>query len=350
MSAPVLVIADLIADLSMHIPAFPIQATDLTAVSYLQLGPGGACNTAIMAARLGLPVMCLGELGYDAFGEAVLEGLQGEGIDCSHLIVSTAVRTPVAGVIVDRGGEPAYLGYRGELRLAALPEAWRDEIRAARALFADGWAETEGVVTLVREAFRVAASAGVPTFFDPGPGNPSIDNEWHKEVAGLAHVVLANAREAMRLTGAADPLAAGQALVAGGARLAVVKRDVAGALLITRDTFEIAPGYPVPAVDATGAGDSLAAGVIFGYLNGLPLSALGTLANAIGAAKVQKRGTGLNVPTKAEVRVVLKRFGEDAAILEPAGEQAPGAAPADAAQGGPAAQSRGAHFLDATAD
>ena len=55
-------------------------------------------------------MLCLGELGYDAFGEAVLEGLQSEGIDCGHVVVSPAVRTPVAGVIVDGGGEPAYLG------------------------------------------------------------------------------------------------------------------------------------------------------------------------------------------------------------------------------------------------
>lgn len=317
MPAPVVVIADLIADLAMHIPAFPVQATDLTGVTYLQLGPGGACNTAIMAARLGLPVMCLGELGYDAFGEAVLEGLQSEGIDCGQIVVSPAVRTPVAGVIVDGRGEPAYLGYRGELRIRSLSAGWREEIRGACALFADGWAENEGIGSLVLEAFQEAAAGGVPAFFDPGPGNPAVDNDWHKEVVRLAQVVLANEKEAIRLTGAADALSAGQAFIASGVRLAVVKRDVAGCLLVTKDQFEIAPGYPVPVVDATGAGDSLAAGVIFGHLNGLSLANLGVLANAIGAAKVQKRGTGLNVPTRAEVQAVLVRFGEDGAILNP---------------------------------
>ena len=315
MPAPVIVIADLIADLAMHIPAFPVRATDLTPVTYLQLGPGGACNTAIMAARLGLPVMCLGELGYDAFGEAVLEGLQGEGIDCGHVTVSPAVRTPVAGVIVDGRGEPAYLGYRGELRIRSLSQPWREEIRGACALFADGWAENEGIANLVLEAFREAAAAGIPTFFDPGPGNPAIDNSWHKEVVQLAQVVLANEREAVGLTGAADALTAGQALIASGVKLAVVKRDVAGCLLVTKDRFELAPGYPVPVVDATGAGDSLAAGIIFGHLNDLSLPSLGVLANAIGAAKVQKRGTGLNVPTRVEIQAVLQRFGEDGEIL-----------------------------------
>ncbi len=132
MSAPVIVIADLIADLSMHIPRSRSGPPTSRPSTTFSSARAGACNTAIMAARLGLPVTCLGELGYDAFGEAVLEDFQGEGIDCSHLIVSTAVRTPVAGVIVDAAGEPAYLGYRGELRLTALPEAWRDEIAAAR--------------------------------------------------------------------------------------------------------------------------------------------------------------------------------------------------------------------------
>ena len=162
--------------------------------------------------------MCLGELGYDTFGEAVLGGLQSEGIDCGQIVVSPSVRTPVAGVVVDSAGEPAYLGYRGELRLSALPESWRKEIRGACAIFADGWAETEGVIALVLDAFREAAAAGVPTFFDPGPGNPSLDNEWHKEVAGLSHVVLANEKEAMRLTGARDALSAGPGAGCGARR------------------------------------------------------------------------------------------------------------------------------------
>jgi ribokinase len=330
MAGPVIVVSDLIADLAMHIPAFPISAADLARVTYLSLGPGGACNTAIMAARLGLPVACLGEVGYDAFGEAVLEGLQQEGIDVAGVVVSPGVSTPVASVIVDAAAEPAYLGYPGNLRLAGLPDAWRSVIRSGAAVFADGWAENEGVVAIVLEAFRVAKAASVPLFFDPGPGNPALDNTWHKEAARLATVVLANEKEAIRLTGQRDALAAGQALVgtvpggtvpggsvpAGdGPKLAVVKRDVAGCLLISDAKFEIAAGYPVPAVDATGAGDSLAAGIIYGYLKGLPLPSLGVLANAVGAAKVQKRGTGLNVPTRQEVAAVLARFGEDVGIL-----------------------------------
>ena len=79
-------------------------------------------------------------------------------------------------------------------------------------------------------------------------------------------------------------------MVTGGAALAVIKRGAA---------------------------------VIFGYLAGLALPDLGRVANATGAAKVQKRGAGQNMPTRAEVRAVLARFGEDVAVLE-AGDRGQG--------------------------
>ncbi len=307
---PVIVLCDLIADLALHIEAFPVVATDLQKLTYIEVGPGGACNTAIMVRRFGRPVACLGEVGNDQFGEAVLRGLRTERVDVSGVVVDPEVRTPVAGVLVDPRAEPAYLGYPGTLRLSAAPEAWHPVLASARALFADGWAEHPGVAALILEAFRSARQAGIPVFFDPGPGNPALDNSWHLDAARLATVVLANEAEAERLTGQADPTAAAQALLAEGAWLAVVKRGAAGCLLAMKREMIAAPAYPVTVVDATGAGDSVAGAMIYGYLAGLTLVELGTLANATGAAKVQKRGTGHNVPTRDEVAAVLARFGE----------------------------------------
>lgn len=311
---PVVVLCDLIADLALHIESFPVVATDLQKLSYIEVGPGGACNTAIMVRRFGLPVACLGEVGGDRFGEAVLRGLRAERVDVSGIVVDPDVRTPVAGVLVDPRAEPAYLGYPGTLRLAAAPEVWLSVLRSARAVFADGWAEHAGVAALILEAFAVARAAGVPVFFDPGPGNPALDNAWHRQAASLATGVLANEGEAERLTGYADPVAAARALLALGVRLAVVKRGAAGCVLATAEETVLAPAYPVQVIDATGAGDSLAGAVIYSYLAGLPLPVLGKLANATGAAKVQKRGTGQHVPTRDEVAAVLARFDEEKVI------------------------------------
>ncbi len=315
----ILILGDLIADFSLRISIFPVQAGDLKRADYLEVGPGGAANVAIAAVRLGLEVGCLGEVGEDPFGEIVREGLDQENVDTSGIMVREDVETPVAGVIVDSSAEPAYLGYRGTLRLTSLPQVWAERISACQGLFADGWADHAAVGGLILEGFQAAHSAGVPTFFDPGPGNPEFDREWHSDAVEVSTVLLANESEANRLTGLSDPLNSALALLDRGPDLVVIKRGVAGCVLLTRDQVQIAPGLPVEVKDATGAGDSLAAAVIYGYLNQLPLETLGTLANATGAAKVRKLGTGRNVPTKAEIEAVLERFGHNPGELFPPG-------------------------------
>lgn len=304
------VLGDLLADYSMRLPLLCIEPQDLHRVSYLTLGPGGAGNVAITAAHLGLDVHCLGEVGQDRFGQIVRTGLAAEGVNTNHLLAAAETRTPVATVLVDERGEPAYLGYPGHLTLTELPDDWRAPIAAACAHYSDGWAEHEGVVELVLAGFEAAVAAGVPIFFDPGPGNPGVDNDWHRSAAQMATVLLATEAEAGRMSGLSDPVASARALLTGKEQLVIVKRGAAGCMLVTASKLEIVPGFPVEAVDATGAGDSFAAAAIYGYLNDLPLQALGTLANATGAAKVQKLGTGHSMPAAAEVVAVLERFGE----------------------------------------
>ena len=306
------VLGDLIADFNLRIPAFPVQAGALIRADYLSLGPGGASNVAIMASRLGLPVACLGELGDDRFGELVVEGLNQEGIDTSLIRRTETSETPVAAVVVDSQGEPAYLGYRGNLTIDHLLPAWQQAIESSEAFFADGWEDQPHEHKVILAGLEAARHAQVPSFFDPGPGNPDFDLAWHAEAARLATVVLATENEASRMTDLPDPLASAKALLQAGPSLVVIKRGVAGCLLLTAEATEIAPGLPVEVRDATGAGDSLGAAVIFGWLRGLDLVHLGALANAAGAAKVRKLGTGHNVPTRQEIQAMLDQFEPEA--------------------------------------
>jgi sugar/nucleoside kinase (ribokinase family) len=305
----IVVLGDLIADLAFRIPSFPITATQCQRVEHLALGPGGAANVAILAARLGLSVASLGEVGDDRFGEIVLEGLKAEGIDISGVVVTRGGETPVAGVIVDRAGEPAYLGYPGRPSIRSLPADWRDRLTSAQAVFTDGWVDDDGIPGLILEGMGLAAGAGVPCFFDPGPGNSLHDLAWHREAVSRARVVLANEAEALRLGGLADPVASARGMLRRGPEMVVLKRGAAGCILLRGDEMQVSPGFPVESRDATGAGDSLDAAVIYGFIQGLGLEEMGLLANAAGAAKVMKLGTGRNLPTRAEVQAVLDRFG-----------------------------------------
>lgn len=307
----IIVLGDLIADLVLHIQQFPVNAEDLKRIEYIDLGPGGASNVAIAAARLGLSVGCLGEVGDDRYGEIVIEGLEQEGIDVTGVVKTTGASTPLAGVLVDASGEPAYLGYRGTLAISSLQPEWGSRIRHAEALFVDGWADHAGVESIALDGLREAQQRGIPCFFDPGPGNDEFDLTWHAKAASLATVLLLNEAEAARLSGDPDPRKAATDLLAMGPEMVIVKRGGAGSLVWNEEQQLELPGFSVEVVDTTGAGDSFNAAVIYSNLGGLGPDRTGVLANAAGAAKVQKRGTGLNVPTQDEVRRVLEQGGYD---------------------------------------
>lgn len=312
------VLGDLIADISMRLPSFPVQARDIHRLSYLEVGPGGACNVAIMAARYGVDVGVLGEVGDDGFGLVVREGLKREGVVVDDLLVTPGAETPVAGVVVDQAGEPAYLGHPGSLQVNQFMERWTPPIQQAEALFADGWAEHEYVPAMLLKGFAIAKAAGVPVYFDPGPGNPDVDNSWWAQAIELASVVLLNRTEARRITGLGEEEDVVAQLMELGAELVVLKRGAEGLLLARGSERELVEGFKVTARDATGAGDSLAGAVLYGMQRGLALRELGILANATGAAKVQKLGTGHNMPTMEEIALVLENNQHDPAKLMPA--------------------------------
>jgi sugar/nucleoside kinase (ribokinase family) len=229
--------------------------------------------------------------------------------------VTLSGRTPVAGVLTDALGEPAYLGFPGQLTLAHLVPAWRDAIRRAEALFADGWIDAGSGADLVLEGLLAARAADVPTFFDPGPGNPRHPADWRRLAAELATVVLGTESQIAALYDGLEAREVAGRLLAANARLVVIKRGAQGSLLLQPNRSLEAPAFPVQLVDATGAGDSLDAAVLFGVLCGLELADLADLGNAAGAAKVGKWGTGHNLPTLAEIRKVLTDNGRTASYL-----------------------------------
>ena len=85
-------------------------------------------------------------------------------------------------------------------------------------------------------------------------------------VMGMVDVVTLNAEEVRLLAGDTNTLAAARKVLEIGPRAVIVKKGEHGALLLSEDTYFVAPAYPLEIVkDPTGAGDSFAGGFL-GYL------------------------------------------------------------------------------------
>ncbi len=226
---------------------------------------GSPANIAITAARLGARVALAGGVGDDAWGDWVRERLQDEGVDTALLDIDRGAPTAVAFVTVDDGGEPSFLIHAGAA--GAAMEAVADRLPAAVA-GADALVLSTG--TLVGEAEREvtlaahaqALEADIPVLFDPNlrPGrweNPTRAVSVARGLVKGAFLVKANRSEATALTGERDPVAAAQALLAGGARHVVVTCGADGAILRGGGLRLDVPGVSARVLDTTGAGDAV---------------------------------------------------------------------------------------------
>jgi sugar/nucleoside kinase (ribokinase family) len=304
MSFTILTVGDLVADVVVALPQLPLAVGQYQEARFVRLEPGGAGNFLIAGARLGMRMISVGALGDDAFGHDVSATLAREGVDMELVAQLAGTSTTAVIVLNDDQGQTVMTGaYSEGLALTFLPE-WEAALRGADAVFAFGY-------TIREERMREAALAclehgraiGRPVFFDPGPEFHLLDAAARSRVLACADVLLLTEAE-VALTGAAGP----RELLERGARLVAVKRGAAGCQIWTAERCVDAPGFPVVARDVAGAGDCFAAAFVYGYLQGWSLERTAATANAMGAAMVQKRGTGRQAPTADELRAVLATY------------------------------------------
>ncbi len=206
-------------------------------------------------------------------------------------------------------GRHVFLGKYGVGPELAYPENWAGKIGNADAVFLSGYTLQESRLTAAcLRALEAAREVGVPVFFDPGPEMARAGSDLREQVLALSQVILMTEEEIPLMTGGPGGLEAVPGLLSMGAELACVKRGRDGCVLFRGGERVEHPGYPVEVRDTAAAGDSFDAALIYAYLHGWQMADMAAFANAMGAAKVRKAGSGSQVPTAAEVQAVLDQY------------------------------------------
>jgi sugar/nucleoside kinase (ribokinase family) len=224
------------------------------AVATTRSGAGGqAANVAAWAVALGASARCVAKRSDDSAGALVAAELEARGVE---LVGPADGRTGVVVSLVGPDGERTMASDRGAapaLTADQLDEGWF----ACDCLHISGYALLASPIDgAALRASELARSAGARVSVDLsawtrirafGPGR------FRERLETLApDVIFANEAE-WEMVGAAYGLAP----------TAVVKRGVRGILVLGEERVELpAPGVDV--VDATGAGDALAAGFLVG--------------------------------------------------------------------------------------
>jgi ribokinase len=293
-----LVIGDLNADLVLRggeiEPTFG-QREQFVDHAELVLGGSGGIFAA-GAAKLGLETAIVACVGRDALGTAMLEAVQGAGVDTSAVIRSADGATGIS-VALARPGDRAILTAAGALARLRAEDVPPELLARARHVHVTSPFLQDGL----RPGLRALADAARSSSLDPG-WDPRED--WSLALDGF-DVLLPNAEEALRLAGRTDGdvEAAAHALAARGPAV-VVKLGAAGALAIAGGEVVRVAGTAVEPVDSTGAGDSFDAGFLAARLNGEGLAEALALGCACGALSTRRAGGTAGQPTLEEARAL----------------------------------------------
>lgn len=295
-------IGDLVADVTLGIPALPVQAAQDQMIDHMALEPGGAGNFLIMGSRLGLKMVALGVVGGDeSFGAAVLNMLRYESVDVHLVHRQIGGGTTVVFVLADKHGQHVFLGQHGRGEVIPFSGEWKQAILKADAVI--GWGYTtkeERIADAHLAGLRFAKENARPVFFDPGPYMQDASEAYWKDILAASQGLLLTEEEMPAFVG-------GEAaeLLKFGPQMVCVKRGAQGCILYTPQETVEHGGFKVPLRDTTAAGDAFAAGFIHAFLQKkTPLETI-IFANAVGAAKVQKFGSGRQVPSEDEVMQIL---------------------------------------------
>lgn len=259
---------------------------------------GGPVSTALVTlARLGIDCGYIGCLGDDDLGDNCVRGLLTENVDITRLRVQAGARSRVTVVLVHAAtGRRSFMSHDGNTGLLHLDEEDRRYLTGARFLHLDGH-QIEAAIQAARW-MRTAGGTVVLDAYRPRPGL--------EDLIPLVDVLIANESFPTVYTGRPDLAGAAKVLLACGPRLVVATLSERGCVCFTHDSQVQVPGFSVPVVDTTGAGDAFHGAFIYGLLQGWDTVRVALFSNAVGAINCTALGGRTALPSRAQVDEFLR--------------------------------------------
>jgi sugar/nucleoside kinase (ribokinase family) len=272
------------------------------AVSGVTLTAGGSgMITATGLADLGLRAGICGMAGDDPFGRFMLDHCIRHGIDTTGIVIDLGEQTG-ASVLLSTSADRAILTHLGAMAHFSLEQVRMDVPARARHLHLSSHFLQRALQPDVPDLLARAHAMGLTTSADTGH-----DPEERWQVQGLLEqldVFLPNEVEALAISGA-HTVEGALGWLAARVPTAVVKCGAAGAWAAQGEARIFMPGFPVQAIDPTGAGDAFDAGFLKRWLNQADLAACVQYANACGALTAAHIG-GTGAIDEARVEALLR--------------------------------------------
>lgn len=338
---------------------------------------GGASNTAVSFARLGLKSAFVGKVGKnDDAGMRVIRELESEGVDVRHAKYSGTYSTGYSVILVSYEGDRTVLTFRGANN--SLDESDIDPSVFGETL----WLYMSGLsgrsAEMATALARRASEAGVKLAFNPGSSQLKTKVKGLRDILAVTEILVVNRQEAEAVTGieasrqfvdtqacnlcgkcvdacpsgifqkgtdsilvrnadlclrcgrcarscpkdavVAEPWtynlrAIFAALLEAGAKTVAITDGRTGSQACDGTTLYMSPAYTAPTVDTLGAGDAFGSAFVTGMIKGAGIARSLQMGAANGSSVVRYFGAKPGLLTLDEIDEFMSEKASDEAYF-----------------------------------
>ena len=260
----------------------------------LIVSPGGkGANQAVAAARLGEEVYMVGCVGRDAYGSLMLDALKKSGVKTDYVSVLDGVDTGTAHIILAEGDNSIIVlkGANDRVSPKVVDEAF-DIIATSDLVMLQHEIPMDTIGYIIDRCYEKK----VPVMLNPAP-YMDIPKEWIDKVT----YITPNEHEAALMFQGMDR----DEILKSHAGKVIMTVGSEGVLYGEGNEVVHVPGFHVPVVDTTGAGDTFNGAFAAGRAEGLSIREAIRFANAAAALSVGKIGAQGGMPWRNEVEEML---------------------------------------------
>ncbi len=276
----VLILGGVIIDKYNMVDRYPAHGTDAFINETFDIPGGCSLNVAVTLKNLGCSPFVFSNIGQDNEGDQILKYMASKDID-PIFINKVDGRTDYCLVVVDKTGERTFLTYE-VLDRNISPELLNQMLSMElESVYITGYFMVHTKLNSnTIDLLKALSVRGVQILFDPGAIVGEIDLDVLKTLLKLADIVTPNKFEASVISEKLNiPL---KDFVKPACYL--ISKDGGNDISIFEGSKELVmKAYNADVVDSTGAGDSFAAGVLYGLSTGLDIKESVKIGMACGA-------------------------------------------------------------------
>jgi sugar/nucleoside kinase (ribokinase family) len=299
----------LIIDQYLLVDQYPLRGEDVLINDSFKRVGGSTINVTCTLKNLEVDAYPVSTIGNDKNGNIIEDYLLKANINKCCVSVEQGESTGYCLVIVDSSSERTFMTYKGcEGKFSAnlIDSKLLTEIAF---VYITGYylqgKDAAAVVSFIKNIKELGASI----MFDPGPLVDEIEPAILRAILALSDVLTPNSKEIKKIK---DRLAITEEFnewaTKYNIKYLIIKNGNAGVIAYQANQRYQLPAFKVTAIDTTGAGDSFAAGCIYGFLNHLAFEEILKLGCACGALSTTVVGPNASFDIE-DIKTVIKGDG-----------------------------------------